>query len=123
MKEYQFDMKEYQFDMKAYQFDIEKHHTGMNNTILVLKKKIISQIRYMCAYQSGMKNTIISISIRYGKIDTKIYPSTQSFTSRKILFFVVCSKFLKFTHNACSMVLLSSSWVCCQTENKSIGEI
>jgi len=39
MKEYQFDMKEYQFDMKAYQFDIEKHHTGMNNTILVLKKR------------------------------------------------------------------------------------
>jgi len=28
--------------------------------------------------------------------------------------------FLKFNRNACGMVLLSSSWACCQTENKSI---
>jgi len=36
--------------------------------------------------------------------------STKSFTSRKILFFVVWPKFSKFTRNACDMVLLSSSW-------------
>jgi len=49
--------------------------------------------------------------------------SAKSFTSRKIVFFVVWPKFAKFTRNACGMVLLSSSWVCCQTENKSIRAI
>jgi len=46
--------------------------------------------------------------------------SANSLTSRKIVFFVVWPK---FTRNACSTVLLSSSWVCCQTKNKSIGEM
>jgi len=56
-------------------------------------------------------------------ISHKYVNSNRYFTSRKILFFVVWPKFSMFIRNACSMVLLSSSWVCCQTENKSIGEI
>jgi len=31
--------------------------------------------------------------------------------------------YLKFTRHVSSMVLLSSSWVCWQTESKSIGAI
>jgi len=45
--------------------------------------------------------------------------SAKSFTSRKILFFGVWPKFSKFTRNASGRVLLSCSWACSQTENKS----
>jgi len=43
-----------------------------------------------------------------GHTKSLVLRSAKSFTSRKILFFVVWPKFLKFTRNACGMVLLSS---------------
>jgi len=67
----------------------------------------------MSAQQSMRASDLLSLVLR----------SAKSFTSRKILFFVVWPKFSKFTRNACSMVLLLSSWIPFQTENKSIGEI
>jgi len=88
-----------------------RHRITMKSIYVILTLHVNIEFEY--AYMCWNLFNFLSLVLR----------SAKSFTSRKILFFVVWPKFSKFTRNEYGMVLLSSSCACCHTEKNSIGAI